>query len=273
MKYRIKKPSIKQTNDLVHVDPIAITNEKLEDKERELNRMRDEFLSIASHELRTPLTAIRGNTSLIHQYYWDKLPSNDVKNMIDDIHESSVRLIDMVNDLLDTLKLEQRLLKFEFESFDITTAIKEVIDHFKESSVGHEVLIEMIVSQSHIPMVYADRGRTKQVLTSLVDNSLNFIDKNGKILIVPASENGFMRIQVNDNGAGIATSAQKHLFKRFEQAGDNILTRDSESGTGLGLYMSKLIMEQMHGSIRLDSSALGVGTTFSFTLPLSSHDH
>jgi signal transduction histidine kinase len=244
----------------------------VEDSERQLERVQSEFLSIASHELRTPLTTIRGNASMIKQYYWDSIQSDDAKRMVEDIHEASVRLIDMVNDLLDTLKLEQQLLEFKFENFDVVEVAKEVIGHFHESSVKSGTAIEVIQEGHSIPRVYADKTRTRQVLLSLVDNALKATD-HGRILIRVSEVGQGVRVRVSDNGQGIPYGTQKNLFRRFEQAKEDILTRDSVSGTGLGLYMSRLIMEQMHGHIQLDHSEPGDGTAFSFTLPIEKRDN
>lgn len=236
--------------------------------ERELERSRDEFFSIASHELRTPLTAIMGNSSLIQQYYNDKLPDDDVREMISDIHESSLRLIEIVNDFLDTSRLEQKHMKYETVAFNVVDVAKSVVKEYQVTGSRKKIHLEVLEPQPSLALVKADQNRTKQVLINLVGNAMKFTS-SGTVTISFKPELKFIKVLIKDNGQGMSVEAQKLLFHKFEQTGSTVLTRDSVRGTGLGLYISKLIIEQMGGSIHLESSKPGVGTTFSFSLPIS----
>ncbi|HSX29312.1 MAG TPA: ATP-binding protein [Candidatus Saccharimonadales bacterium] len=238
-------------------------------KERVMERSKEEFFSIASHELRTPLTAVRGNTSMIKDYLWSELKNQGLKDMIDDIHDSAVRLIEIVNDFLDTSRLEQGRMKFMFVPVDMVEVAKSVIKEYQVSGSRQKILLEVQEPHSALPMVFADYNRTKQVLINLVGNALKFTD-SGTITIYFMAEGTTVRTFVKDTGHGMTPEAQKRLFKKFEQSGNTVLTRDSVRGTGLGLYISKLLTENMHGHIQLESSQTGVGTTFSFMLPIES---
>ncbi|MBI2285530.1 HAMP domain-containing protein, partial [Candidatus Saccharibacteria bacterium] len=235
-------------------------------EKRNLERSRDEFFSIASHELRTPLTAIRGNTDLIQRYFGEKLTDPDLKEMIDDIHESSVRLIEIVNDFLDTSRLEQKRMKFSPAPFDVVTMAEDAIRQYQVTSSRKQILLHVQKPASAMPLVYADQNRCRQVLINLVGNALKFTEK-GSVTVSFKTEGDSVKVFVADTGQGIPYDAQSRLFRKFEQAGSTVLTRDSVRGTGLGLYISRMIMEQMKGGIKLESSVPGKGTTFSFTLP------
>jgi signal transduction histidine kinase len=234
-------------------------------------RSRDEFFSIASHELRTPLTAIRGNAAMIKQYYGKVLGKDgDLSGMITDIHESSVRLIEIVNDFLDASRLEQGRMQFIPTEFDIAEVIEKVTYELGAYSREKKIYLRLdhdIKSRS-LPHVYADIDRVKQVLYNVIGNAMKFVDHGG-VAIAAYEVHGRLKISIADTGPGISEDGQRLLFRKFQQASNSIMTRDSTRGTGLGLYISKLLLEQMHGTIDLEHTEVGHGSTFSFTLPLA----
>ncbi|HSX31455.1 MAG TPA: ATP-binding protein [Candidatus Saccharimonadales bacterium] len=237
-------------------------------EERELERSRDEFFNIASHELRTPLTAIRGNSEMIQKMYHDKLDEPELAGMVEDIHEASTRLIDIVNDFLDTARLEQKRMTFELEPFDVTANAQSVIKEYQVTGSRQKTHLEVVVPDKPLPLVLADPNRVKQVIINLVGNALKFTEK-GSVSISFELEPHFVKVLVTDTGRGMPPAAQKVLFKKFGQAGGNKIAVNSARSTGLGLYICKLIVEQLHGRIKLEWSVTGKGTQFSFTLPLA----
>lgn len=232
-----------------------------------LERSRDEFFSIASHELRTPLTAIKGNTSMLLDYFSDQLKNPQMKEMVDDVHESSIRLISIVNDFLDTSRLEMGKMEFKREIIDFSLLIPSVIKEYQVSGSRKKLYIHF-ENTDKIPPAVGDSNRVKQILINLIGNGLKFTEKGG-ITISVRSDNKFVKVLVADTGMGIPESNKKLLFRKFQQAESNILTRDVIRGTGLGLYISKMMDEGMGGKINLESSVVGKGTTFSFTLPIA----
>jgi PAS domain S-box-containing protein len=234
-------------------------------------RSRDEFFSIASHELRTPLTSIRGNSSMILSYYQDMLKDQQLKEMIEDIHISSVRLIGLVNDFLDVSRLEQKKMNFSYTSVPIGTVIESVASEMKNmlSSKNTELKLDEAKLQL-LPPVWVDKNRIEQVIYNLIGNAAKFTD-SGFISIKGhlVEDDKFVKILVEDSGRGMSPSAQKLLFRKFQQTGQSLLTRDTTRGTGLGLYISKMIIETMGGQIVLESSTEGQGSTFSFTVPVA----
>ena len=233
-----------------------------------LERSRNEFFSIASHELRTPLTSIKGNTSLIQQYYSEALSDPNLKEMIDDIHESSNRLIMIVNDFLDVSRIEQGRITYKVEKVDVLDLVQGVVHdvqaNAKTKGIGLNVENE---STSYISM--ADKDRTQQIVYNLIGNAIKFTDK-GAVKINLKNNANRIEIRVIDTGAGISVESRSLLFHKFQQAQDNPLTRKSSSGTGLGLYISKTLAQGMKGDVVLESTEANVGSTFLFTLPIAS---
>lgn len=231
-------------------------------------RSKDEFFSIASHELRTPLTAIRGNTSMMLSYYGEQLKDPQLKEMVEDIKTSSMRLIEIVNDFLDTSRLEQGRMTFDLQDISISEIVNKVAK--ETSSVAQEKgnVIKVDPHVADLPLVRADANKLEQVIYNLIGNALKFTE-NGKIIIQAAEQSTHVKVRISDSGRGISTEGKKLLFRKFQQAGSSILTRDGTKGTGLGLYISKLILESMHGTIGLEHSEPGVGTAFFFTVPLA----
>lgn len=235
-------------------------------EQKVLERSKDEFLSIASHELRTPLTAIRGNSAMIKKYYGDQIPVKDVNEMIEDIHESSVRLIDIVNDFLDASKLEQGSMNMEPVDFTISDVVGEVMRDLKTICEEKGVQLVQDPSLASLPHAKADKMRIKQVIYNLIGNSSKFTEK-GSITVSGQADDHFIYISVTDTGRGMPPEAQKLLFRKFQQAGSSLLERDTTKGTGLGLYISKQIVELSGGKIGLAHSEPGIGSTFTFSLP------
>jgi signal transduction histidine kinase/sensor domain CHASE-containing protein len=238
-----------------------------------LERSKAEFFSIASHELRTPLTAIRGNTSMLLTYYKDKLPDMTMVEMLNDIHASSMRLIDLVNDFLDMSRLEQGRMVFKKQEIDVVPIANEVVKELAPLAEAKKLHLYLADLPNPAIMAYADRDKTKQVLLNLVGNAIKFTDTGEVVVRLSEHEEGgdnkenFVQLSVRDTGRGVGVRNQPLLFRKFVQASDSIFTRDTANGTGLGLYISKLIVEGMGGMIKLARSEINLGSTFMFILP------
>lgn len=236
-----------------------------------LNRSRDEFFAVASHELRTPLTAIRGNAEMIKDMYADTITDKDFKEMIDDIHQASVRLITIVNDFLDVSRLEQGKITLKKEQFTLPALVEKVLKNLNKTASMRGVALKFNPPANPIPPAFADTARVEQVLVNLVGNAIKFSDDGEDIEIsLSLKDSGFLKVSVHDGGIGISPHNQALLFRKFQQAGEQMLARDVTQGTGLGLYISRLLIESMGGTIGLEKSDLGKGSTFYFTVPISS---
>lgn len=240
-----------------------ITERKITD------RARDEFFSIASHELRTPLTAIRGNTALIKQYFADMLQGNkELMEMIEDIHSSSVRLIQIVNDFLNASRLEMKKMTYKYSDFDLKQVVEKVHKELETNVQEKHDQLQLTVHAEPIPIAYADADRVKEVLFNLIGNAIKYTD-NGNVTTDISIKDNQLYIAITDSGLGIPPERWDLLFRKFQQAGENLYTRDTNRSTGLGLYISKLMVEEMGGKIGLERSEVNKGSTFFFTVPIA----
>ncbi len=248
----------------------AVMTIKDESEAKALARSRDEFFSIASHELRTPLTAIRGNTSMIIEYYKDALKDKELKEMIEDTHAAAIRLIGIVNDFLDLSRLEQGRMEYKKERIDVIKIVDKVLKDLTESA--NEKGIPLIMEGESKLELVLDPEKFEQIMLNLLGNSLKFTSQ-GSISVKITKEEDKVRIEVKDTGEGIAVKNRNLLFRKFQQAGQSTITRDGSKGTGLGLYISRLMAEGMGGTLELVSSEIGKGSVFGITLPIKDiHD-
>lgn len=232
-----------------------------------LERSRDEFFAIASHELRTPLTAIRGNSDMILDLYSEKIPDTDMREMLSDINSASTRLIDIVNDFLEVSRIEQGKIEFKLEDFDLGEILAKVLRDLKDMVAKKGVELVYNPPAEALPTVRGDKARVEQVLVNLVGNAIKFT-KEGTITIAVERSGSFLKVRVQDTGIGISDQNEALLFRKFQQAGEQMLARDVTQGTGLGLYISKMLIERMGGTIGLEWTEFGKGSSFAFTVPI-----
>lgn len=255
---------------MVQLDKIIGVVVLVEDitEQKVMERSKDEFFSIASHELRTPLTSIKGNTSMILDFYKDALKDPQLNEMVVDVHDSAVRLIEIVNDFLDTSRLEQGKMNFDYSPVNLEEVIESVAYEMKTVMEERKIYLKMDkLTLDRLPKVWADKNKLKQVIYNLVGNGAKFTETGG-ITVSAELDGEFVRVDVTDTGRGMPADAQKLLFHKFQQAGSSLITRDTTRGTGLGLYICKMIVESMGGTIGLTKSEEGVGSTFSFRIPV-----
>lgn len=236
---------------------------------RLISRSKDEFFSIASHELRTPLTAIRGNTAMILDYYTKELSNPQIMGMIQDTHDASIRLIGIVNDFLDMSRLELGKMEYKKENVSLSRIAEKIIVELTANALKKETTILCNIEEK--ALVLGDPGKIEEILLNLVGNALKFTDK-GRITISTVIEEENIRVEVADTGKGIPLPNQSLLFHKFQQAGSSLTTRDGAKGTGLGLYISRLMAEGMGGKLVLVKSIENEGSVFCLTLPKYSEE-
>lgn len=231
-------------------------------KEKELDRMKNEFISMTSHELRTPMTAVNGLLSMI--LHGDYGPVNDgLKKPLNNIHISAQRQIQLINDLLDVSRLQTGRIDFVLTNF----AINDVLD---ESVKSLQPLVEqkgiaLVIKNEEQVSVQADSEWTKHILNNLIGNALKFTEK-GSIVISYAKDHDSLLISISDTGAGIDPSDHKKLFGRFQQLSSKTI---SQRGSGLGLYLTRELARKMGGDVWLEKSVIGKGSIFIFSLPIA----
>ena len=225
-------------------------------KIKEVDQMKDEFISIASHELRTPLTSIKGYLSLIIEGTYGKIENKDMKEGLNRAVLSTQRLEVLVDDLLNVSRIEQGRLDVENKNIKIEPIIQEITDQLKVSADEKNLLLEYIKPKEKLPSVSADPEKLKQALVNLIGNSIKYTEK-GSVKITSLIKNNKLEIKIADTGIGMSAEEQKHLFEKFHRV-QNEKTAEIV-GTGLGLWITKQIIELMKGKIYLESMK-GVGT-------------
>jgi signal transduction histidine kinase/ActR/RegA family two-component response regulator len=230
----------------------------------ELSRVKTEFLASTSHELRTPLNSILGFSRLILDGLCET--REEERELLRDVLSSAEHLLSIVNDILDIAKIEAGKLRVNPEAVDLKPIIQEA-----KSVVGLQVTAKNLTlvdetQDLELPLVTADRARVKQILLNVLSNAAKFTDKGWITLRARQfPERGFVELEVQDTGLGIAPEKQGLLFEKFRQV-DSSFTRQ-HGGSGLGLSISKRLVEMMGGRIKLWSAGLGCGTTVTFSLP------
>lgn len=227
------------------------------------NKMKSEFLANMSHELRTPLNAIIGFAEVLRDKIAGDL-NEEQTDFVNDIHSSGCHLLQMINDILDLSKIEAGKMELQYGVFLVPEAIDEVHTILKGlASKKHLELKTVILTE--VKNIEADRVKFKQVLYNLLSNAIKFTPENGKIILEAGVMDDMLQLSVSDTGIGMKSEDQQKVFKEFWQA-DSSFARKYE-GTGLGLALTKRIVE-MHGGKIWFESEYGKGSAFYFTLPL-----
>lgn len=230
------------------------------------NKMKSEFISIASHQMKTPLTEVSWEIEYLLSEYKDKLDDGQLK-IIKTITQSNAKMSNLVNDLLDVVRIEQGKMVLAEDKVDISRIINEVINDKKLITESNNIGIEIEIADS-IPEIISDRRRIKVAVNSLIDNAIKYIDKKGAIKVSVEKENDSVIVRVQDNGIGIPAKQQDIIFEKFFRS-DNAARYQTE-GIGLGLYMAKKIIEQAGGKIWFKSTE-GEGSIFAFSLPINNN--
>lgn len=260
----VKEVGIALDNAMLY-EEVKRTNQALIDTNKrliELDRMKDEFVSIASHELRTPMTAI-------NSYVWMALNKGGelpvkARDYLDKVSISTQRLISLVEDMLNVSRIESGRVKIELVNFNVASLVADV--HEELQIKAHERSLELIFERNDDEfVVHGDKNKTREVLTNLIGNALKFTD-HGKVTTMIKETEGMIEVSVKDTGRGIAESDMQRLFTKFGRLENELSTIAQTQGTGLGLYICKKYMEAMHGEIGVEST-LGEGSRFWFRLP------
>ncbi|MCH8987403.1 MAG: CHASE domain-containing protein [Chloroflexi bacterium] len=236
----------------------------------EMDRLKDEFISVASHELRTPVTSIKGLLELLTDDQSGPL-TEDQSRFLEIIVRDTDRLDRLVGDLLDVSRIDSKSIGLEQSEFNLSNAIEEVILEM-ESEIAAKQIEVVTASVDRSMEVYGDPGRINQVISNLLGNAVKYSPKRSSIQVVASSwaqNDQFAQLSIRDEGPGISPEDIDRLFDKFYRA-DNSLTR-STTGTGLGLAIAKAVVE-LHGGEIWVESVPGSGSEFSFTIPKKRYD-
>ncbi len=229
------------------------------------DQLKSQFLANTSHEFRTPLNSILGFLRLILDGYCND--ESEQKEFIQNAHASAKHLLSLINDVLDIAKIEAGKLELELEEVDLKALFEEVNSLTRVQVEQKKLKMSFICEDEFVPKIYADLGKLKQVMLNLIGNAIKFTDKGSVTIRTRVQKDkGNVLIQVEDTGIGVAPEKRGRLFKKFSQV-DGSYTR-KHGGTGLGLTISKSLVEMMGGKINLESPGENQGCTISFTVPI-----
>jgi PAS domain S-box-containing protein len=236
-------------------------------REAEVERLKNEFISTVSHELRTPMTSIKGYTDLLFLGMVGGL-TDAQRNFLQIIKSNADRLTALVNDILDISRIETGRIRLTIESLDLAEIIDDVVLAFREQYRDKELDLEWDPPKG-LPHVRGDAARITQILNNLVANAWQYTPSGGRVMVSVQPLAGMLQVDVADTGIGISPDDMSRIFDRFYRVDDPVV--EEAGGTGLGLSIVKMFVDMLGGEIWVKSE-LGVGSTFSFTLPLATAD-
>lgn len=233
-------------------------------REKMVEKLKTEFVSVAAHQLRTPLAAIRWSISLLKD---ENLSEEDRKDLIEKCAQSNDRMINLVNDLLNVTRIEEGRYIYELELKDIIEIAKSSIGAAMEEAKKKKIDFSLILSKEKLPLVEVDEEKIGLAIQNLVENAVHYTQPGGIVLfkIEYNKDKNELLFTVKDTGVGIPKDQQKRIFTKFFRA-ENVMRMETE-GSGLGLFITKNIIESHKGKIWFESEE-NKGTTFYFTLPV-----
>lgn len=260
---RSVKREVKQREQ---IEELAQSLKKANDRLKELDKMKSEFVSIASHQLRSPLTSIRGYASMILEGSYGKL-STKANEAVERIAESAKFMALSVEDYLNVSRIEAGNMKYEMSDFNLKETASKVVDELRPAILKKGLLVMFKSDCYGSEMVHADIGKTRQVITNLIDNAMKYTPK-GSITVIAHDDVKKMKmyVTIQDTGIGMSKETLEGVFEKFVRAknANNVNT----TGTGLGLFVAKKMIENMGGRVWAESQGEGKGSTFHVELPL-----
>lgn len=258
--YILVKSVYKEIEARLEIERLAgdlrIANERL----KELDKLKSEFVSIASHQLRSPLTAIKGYASLIKDGSFGKVPPG-IADAIDRIFNSSQALVLMVEDFLNISRIEQGRMKYEFEALEMSSLIEEIIAELKPSVEKANLALSFSTDKQEPYCIKADKGKIRQVVSNLIDNAVKYTPKGSiSVTLSKKPAHGKILLAVSDTGIGIDAETLPNLFAKFSRAKD--ANKVNVIGTGLGLYIVKEIVNGHKGRVWAESAGKNKGSSF-----------
>ena len=238
---------------------LRAANERL----KELDKLKDDFVSTVSHELRTPLTSIRALSEILHGH--PQLDISERSKYLNIIVKESERLTRLINDVLDLSKIESGSVEWNITEVDLKGVIEDAVSATSQLFKESKVRLKLYLSEN-MPVICVDRDRLMQVVINMLSNAVKFCDRQAGFVSIRLRQNAqSLQVDVHDNGPGISPGDQHIVFEKFRQVGDTLT--EKPQGTGLGLTISRHIIEHFNGRLWVESE-FGKGATFSFTLPL-----
>ena len=228
------------------------------------SRHKSEFLASMSHELRTPLNAVIGFSEVLLDQLFGEVNARQAE-YLRDIRNSGRHLLELLNEILDLSKVEAGKMELEPQRFDVASVLEYSLGLLRERAAGHGITLELVVPDG-VGAVDADELRFKQVVVNLLTNAVKFTPDGGKVTVAARRVGEELQVTVADTGVGVPPEDRERIFESFQQGGRGA---PKEEGTGLGLTLSRRIVELFGGRMWLESE-VGVGSTFGFAVPVGS---
>jgi len=238
--------------------------QELTEKLKAVDKQKDEFVSMAAHELRSPMTAIKGYISMVMEGDAGDI-SEKARGFLADANTINERLIRLVNNMLNVSRIEEGRMVYQMEEENLSSVVKAAFVQFKPETERKGLKFELSIPAEIKDKVDVDADRIHEVVANLISNATKYTDKGSITVRLTQPNSSTVRFEVEDTGPGISPEEQGKLFQKFARAESTI---GKTTGTGLGLYICKLLMAKFNGKIGLDSQEKK-GSTFWFELPLS----
>lgn len=240
--------------------------DKANEKLKALDKTKDEFISVASHELRTPMTAIKGYLWMLENKGGNLVDKQ--KNYLKRANNGVTRMLALINDMLDISRIEQGRILLERQATDLGPIITTVVDELTVPATDKNLKLTYVNPQENLPAVLADPNKTHEILVNLIGNAIKYTNRGSvEIKAGPDKTGEYVRVAITDTGRGISPEDLPRLFKKFGRLDNSFVTAAEAEGTGLGLYITKSLVEQHGGQIGVESK-IRTGSTFWFTLPI-----
>ncbi len=234
------------------------TNEHL----KELDKQKTEFMSFAAHQLRAPLTSVKGFASMITERGLGRVPKK-VKGAAEKIYEASEAMSDSVDDYLNISRIEQGRMEYEMEELDLHELAQEVKEELEPTAHKKKLKLSLSSDKYKTYPVRADHSKLRQIIYNFTENAIKYTPK-GKVTLRVSRQKGYVILAIKDSGIGMSQATIKKLFRRYSRAQNT----QGISGTGLGLYVARKMIEAQKGKVWAESAGEGQGSTFFIKLPL-----
>lgn len=232
---------------------------------RELDKTKSEFISIASHQLRTPLTVIKGYISMMREGSFGKISPKILDNL-EKVYTANERLIGLVENLLDISRIESGRQQFTWDNVRVEDLATTVVEELAKNAKDKGLKLIFAKPKTSTPMILADKNKLHEVIMNFTDNAIKYT-KSGKVHVsVTAEPKGYVTFSVKDTGMGIVKESLPYLFQKFSRGKDSFKVHTE--GTGLGLFVARMIIEAHHGSLGVETGGPGKGSKFFFEVPL-----
>lgn len=238
-------------------EQLETSNEKL----KEADRLKTEFLGLASHQLRSPLTIISGKASMLLDGSYGEIKSEEQRIEINHILQFTKNLISLIEDLLNVSKIEQGGMKYEIKEFDMKKLVLELVQELNPLATNKGLELTFTPDDFSY-LINGDELKIRQVILNLIDNAIKYTEK-GFVYVSLAKNKSELSIKIEDSGIGMSKETIKNLFQKFSRGENGIIKSD---GSGLGLYLAKEIITAHSGQIKAESKGIGMGSIFTITI-------